>query len=153
MHLTQRLEPPLDLAKIKGDPSETGTAWASGVISAKAGASFDTKLENVGWKAGVNAKAGGGVALAVHQRHAQTDGALDALVGLLPAMTSNPFTLSRLRSIGDGEIRAVRDGRHRGLDGDGRLVLRLGPRAQWQESREARGRRSRWRQGPRRRRK
>jgi hypothetical protein len=104
VHLTRGLEPPVDLDAIKGDPGEAGTAWATGVVFGKASANFDTKVENAGWKAGASARAGGGIQLAVHRRHAQTDGALTALVGLLPAMTSNPFTLGRLRALGEDEV-------------------------------------------------
>lgn len=103
LHLTQRLDPPLDLDEIEGDPGETGVAYASGLVFGKASANFDTKVENVGWNAGVSAKAGGGIQLAVHERHSQADSALAALLDLLPGMTSNPFTLNRLRSIGEGE--------------------------------------------------
>jgi len=103
VHLTRGLEPPLDLEDIQGDPSETGVAYASGIVVGSASAGFDTQVEGAGWNAGVDAEAGGGVTLAVHRRHRQTDGALAALVDLLPAMAGNPFTLSRLRSMDEGE--------------------------------------------------
>lgn len=102
-HLTKTADPPLNIAKIRGDSEEKAEAFASFVVSAQAGADLETNEPAIGDTFSAGVKAGGSVALAHHRPYRQTRSALTALTGLADDLAV-PYDLDRVFRIGEHDI-------------------------------------------------